>query len=386
MSKVLHVNTFGRVRGGAENYIQETAAALPDFDHALLFLRDPDPAYLAAFTAFHQTPNFSAPTTTAFIGSFSPDLIILHNHPGQSIAPFLKGRGTSRKPVAKVFHDYAMIYTGTGYNRLTLRRSRDPIGWRSLSGSLTRDAFTRRPIFDNPWRKKRLLSEIDGVDAVETHTEDMRRTLERNGIRRPRFFLNPVWGPALPKTEAPPIAEPAREDRTLLFLGNLIRGKGLHLLLRALRRLPSPCRLRVLGDGYQRASLEAYARRHRLPVDFLGHVPKSQIGAHLDRAQFLAAPSVFEPFGYVLVEAMAHGLPVLAFDVGGPSEIIVNGQTGFLIPPFDLDAFAKCIARLLADPGLCRTMGEDGRERMRQHYTLAAHMERTRLMFRELGL
>ncbi|HUF60584.1 MAG TPA: glycosyltransferase family 4 protein [Verrucomicrobiales bacterium] len=384
MSKVLHVNTFGQKRGGAENYIRESAAALSAFDHALLFLRDPNPAYLGAFSASHQTLSFSAPDSADFLRRFSPDLIILHNHPGQTIAPFLQGRSASRKPVAKVFHDYAMIYTGTGYNRLTLRRSRDPAGWRSLCGALTRDAFTRRFVFDNPWRKKRLLSEIDAVDAVETHTHDMRRTLQRNGIRRPRFFLNPVWGPVLERET--PVPKPAREERTFVFLGNLIRGKGLHLLLRVLRRVPRPWRLRVLGDGYQRASLESYARRHRLPVEFLGHVPKSETGAQLERAQFLAAPSVFEPFGYVLVEAMAHGLPVLAFDAGGPSEIIVEGETGFLVRPFDLDAFAVCIERLLADPGLCRSMGEKGRARMREHYTLDAHMERTRLMFRELGL
>lgn len=77
-----------------------------------------------------------------------------------------------------------------------------------------------------------------------------------------------------------------------------------------------------------------------------------------------------EPFGRVLIEAMAMGLPVVAFSDGGVPEIVADGVTGFLVPPGDLDALAEAMATLLADAALRRRMGEAARARVEAHFSV----------------
>ena len=77
-----------------------------------------------------------------------------------------------------------------------------------------------------------------------------------------------------------------------------------------------------------------------------------------------------EPFGLVLVEAMAAGKPVVATAQGGPLEIVEEGITGFLVPPGDAEALAGALGKLLADEGLGRRMGEAGRQRAWERFSV----------------
>lgn len=79
--------------------------------------------------------------------------------------------------------------------------------------------------------------------------------------------------------------------------------------------------------------------------------------------------SHFEPFGAVLLEAGSSKKPVIAFNTGGPRDIIINGKTGFLIKPFDLTALTEKVLRLLTDGGLRKRMGEQGRKHILENFT-----------------
>ena len=99
----------------------------------------------------------------------------------------------------------------------------------------------------------------------------------------------------------------------------------------------------------------------------------------------LALPSKEpEPFGLVLLEAMACGVPVVATDHGGPSEICVAGETGLLVPPGDARAMAGAIEQLLADPGRARLMGAAGRRRVETHYDQRDTVRRIESLYDEL--
>ncbi len=104
-------------------------------------------------------------------------------------------------------------------------------------------------------------------------------------------------------------------------------------------------------------------------------------GYRRDAPQVMAALDVLvqpsaepEPFGMVVIEAMASGKPVVATAHGGPLEIVVDGETGFLVPPGDPAALAEALARLIENPSLRRRMGAAGRERAVTRYGFPAHV------------
>ena len=167
------------------------------------------------------------------------------------------------------------------------------------------------------------------------------------------------------------VAEEA-DPPEVLFAGRLSREKGVLELLEAARGM----NLVVAGDG---------PLRDRVP-HALGFVPPAELSALYGRAAVVACPSRREGFGVVCLEAMAHGRPVVAGDVGGLRELVVDGETGILVPPRDTEALRAALERLLADRDLRRRMGEAGRRRAAERYSWDKVTEETvRLYARYAG-
>jgi glycosyltransferase involved in cell wall biosynthesis len=160
------------------------------------------------------------------------------------------------------------------------------------------------------------------------------------------------------------------DDRNLvLFVGQVIRGKGVDLLLRALAKVRVPCQAAILGEGNHRPYCERLCARLGLQdrVKFHGFVAREELKHFYQQASLLAVSSVWpEPFGLVGREAMHHGLPVVAFDAGGIREWLFDGENGFLVPWKETDIFAERVERLLRDKNLARRLGLRGREMVSQ--------------------
>jgi colanic acid/amylovoran biosynthesis glycosyltransferase len=175
--------------------------------------------------------------------------------------------------------------------------------------------------------------------------------------------------------------EPGLENREgIVFLGRLVPVKGIEILLEALRRIPDPPTLYILGDGPLRADLET--RAHGLPVVFEGRIALQDVPARLERARLLAAPSRSEGFPNAVLEAYERGVPAVAADVGGIHEVVRQGETGFLIPPGDPDALARRITTILTDDGLWRRMSRAAREAAKA-YAWEPHLERLETILTE---
>jgi glycosyltransferase involved in cell wall biosynthesis len=95
-------------------------------------------------------------------------------------------------------------------------------------------------------------------------------------------------------------------------------------------------------------------------------------------------PSLWEGLPGSVLEAMAAGLPVVGTDVNGTREVVVDGETGLLVPPDDVDALTDALRTLFADASLRRAMGRRGRERAEREYSIAALVERKAQLLREL--
>ncbi|HEX9944343.1 MAG TPA: glycosyltransferase family 4 protein [Thermoanaerobaculia bacterium] len=174
-----------------------------------------------------------------------------------------------------------------------------------------------------------------------------------------------------------PAGEVEGEPGYLLFVGRLRVRKGVEVLLEALRELrrrnPAAV-LRIAGDGEHRARLERRVDELglRSAVSFLGTCGAPRVRALLGGAAALVVPSIYEGMPLVVLEAMAAGVPVVASRVSGIPEVVVDGETGWLVPPEDPTALAGALAVVLADPAEARRRGEAGRRRVEERYRPAA--------------
>lgn len=162
----------------------------------------------------------------------------------------------------------------------------------------------------------------------------------------------------------------ADEDTVVfLFSGKLIPRKNPDHLLRALRQMRSCKCARVvfMGDGVLRQELEASAQRDALPVSFLGFVNQADMPAIYGAADVLVLPSSYEPRGIVVNEAMASGMTAIVSDrVGsvGEGDLLVDGETGFVVPLGDVDALAARFDALASDRELLRRLKQASRTRI----------------------
>jgi len=159
--------------------------------------------------------------------------------------------------------------------------------------------------------------------------------------------------------------------------------KGIGFLIQALARVDS-AHLAVVGDGPERAVLGSLASSLDVAdrVHWAGHRP--DVPRLLPAFDLFVQPSLHEGLPNTVLEAMAAELPVVATTVGGTPEVVVDGVTGLLVPPCDSVALAEAIATILRDPGLRRTMGQAGRERVRRYFSLEQMIQRTQVLYEHL--
>jgi phosphatidylinositol alpha-1,6-mannosyltransferase len=162
------------------------------------------------------------------------------------------------------------------------------------------------------------------------------------------------------------------ERPLVLGLSRLVPRKGFDVLIRAVARLDDSVQLAIAGSGRDERRLMDLAVSHQVHprVRFLGRLPEAEV------APLYASADVFsmlcrdrwggleaEGFGIVFVEAAACGVPSVAGRSGGSHEAVVDGETGFVVPPRDVDAVRDALARLLGDDAVRSRLGSAARER-----------------------
>lgn len=212
--------------------------------------------------------------------------------------------------------------------------------------------------------------------GVTVTSEYMRSELSACGVPRENISI------IAPPIEITGTTEDCRPPtgRRVLFVGRVVVWKGLRALLDAFAMLPHDVELHIAGDGAHRGEMQAHAERLGIGerVIFHGWVPYEELGKLYRQCSAVAFPTVApEPFGNVGPEAMVHGRPVVAFDVGGIREWLIDGMNGYIAPPGDIDAFAERLRVLVDDPVMAFSMGMAGRERTAKLFSAEEHGRRT---------
>jgi glycosyltransferase involved in cell wall biosynthesis len=156
-------------------------------------------------------------------------------------------------------------------------------------------------------------------------------------------------------------------------IARLVPQKGVDVAVRALAGLDAT--LVVLGEGPERGSLEALARELGVRLVLPGRVP--DVAAVLRGADVLVHPARWEGFGLAVLEAMLCSLPVVATRVSSIPEIVVDGETGLLVPAEDAPALHAALERVLGDADLRMRLGQAGRERARREFSVERMARRT---------
>jgi len=183
----------------------------------------------------------------------------------------------------------------------------------------------------------------------------------------------------------------------VFFLGRLERRKGAHILMRAipevLKEIPD-VHFTFAGrdtfvnakysafegpqqESFQGSLLKDFPEQYKKNVDFLGFVEKELLPGHFRKCDVFVAPSLYESFGLVYIEAMAYGKPVIGCGVGGVPEVVKDGITGLLVPPEDYQRLAEAILRLLKEPALRRELGEKAKQYVQDHFSRDLMVEKT---------
>ncbi|CAB3389583.1 Glycosyltransferase family 1 protein [Kyrpidia spormannii] len=185
--------------------------------------------------------------------------------------------------------------------------------------------------------------------------------------------------------DTPRRAEPSHTDEPhIVMVARFARPKDQSLLIRALEGLNGEFSVSFVGDGPTRREMEALAAnssvRHR--ITFLG--AREDVAELLAKAHVFVLTSNWEGFPISILEAMRAGLPVVASDVGGVCEAVVDGETGYLVPRGDEVTLRDRLKRLITGPDLRARMGQAGRRRYEQHFTLDKMLNRTWQVYEEV--
>jgi glycosyltransferase involved in cell wall biosynthesis len=250
------------------------------------------------------------------------------------------------------------------------------------------NSFPVKPHFFNRWLYNRL------INHVAVSSSEITPLLVNTGLL-PADHIT-VFPPSTP-LEACLNATPKSRLRDELGVGNgtlticvgrLAPEKGHAVLFRAWRQviesLPD-AKLAVVGHGSQETALKALRSELGLDrhVHFLGFrddVPRLYASSDLA----VLSPIAGESFGIALLEAFATGRCCVATDVGGVKDLVIEGQTGMLVPPNDETALAKALVKVLWDPGLRSRMGAAGRARVLERFTPGILADRAEKLFKQL--
>lgn len=389
--KILFVHDHIGALGGAESNLIAVAAELRRHGHDLGLLHGPATGKDEARwrDVFADTFPVEEPSSVGrALVHFRPAVVFMHNSPGIDVTAALVAAG---QPVVRMVHDHHLFCLRgcrySAWSRQPCTKALSPLCLVPCGGVVQRSAEGGWSLaFGSYLRKKGELELHKNFARLVVASEYMREELLRNGFRPDQIEIH---SPVPPPSIAPlPEKTAAGARPKIIFAGQIVRGKGVDILLESLALVRTPFECVILGDGHHRAYCENLSKELGLEsrVHFAGYVPAAEINAHYAGATLAVFSSVWpEPFGLSGLEALRHGLPVVAFDVGGVREWLDDGVNGLLAPWMDRAGFAARVEQLLRNPQLARTLGEQGRTLSAERFDFSRYVEGLEELFASLS-
>jgi len=360
---LLVVDQFPKTLGGGERIVLKLAALLPEYGYRvsiLTFFVHPDctgiesppcPIYLLPL---QRTYDLNALRAARHLGQF------LRKQRVQIVQTFFESSDIWAGLVTKITSDAKLIWSRRDMG--ILRSRKHHIAYRLMA------------------------STPDAVFAVSEQVRQHCIEIDRINPHRVQTIYN---GLALSDWQEPKAAK-APGQTTITTVGNIRRVKGHDLFIKAAAAIvPNFPRTRfsIAGEVLELdyfAELQALIRDLNLSDHFHFSGGVSNLHNHLSNADIFVLPSRSEGFSNAIIEAMAAALPVVATNVGGNPEAVDDGVTGLIVPPEDAAALSGAITKLLSEPSLAKTMGEAGKRRASEKFTVESMMNSITATYKNL--
>jgi len=172
---------------------------------------------------------------------------------------------------------------------------------------------------------------------------------------------------------------------TVGSVGKLIPRKGYKYLLNAIPKIKKffpNIKIVLTGDGEEEKNLKFLSQKLGLQEDVIFLGTRRDIPKIMSSFDVFVLPSLSEGIPFAILEALALKKPVVATDVGGVPEAVIEGRTGFLVPPEDSDSLAQAIISLLQDPELAKRLGEEGRQLVEERFNIKNIVKEYEILYR----
>lgn len=389
--QILYVHECRGALAGAEANVAITAEELRAAGHevALLHTRDSGrdmERWERIFPRHFSLENTSpAAGTSAALADFQPDVIYVHKMSDLSVLERLT-RGDY--PLVRMVHDHDIYCLRSyKYNYFTREICTKPAGLHCIVpclGCFVKNEGDGMPVKWASYRdKRREISLNQRFNRMVVVTTYMRDELLKNGFDADKIRIH---GP-VPRPGRNGVRSNFSERNLIVYAGQIIRGKGVDVLLESLAKVQSPFECIILGDGNHRAFCEDLSLRLGLAdrVKFMGFVPQQELLTYYKECSAVALSSLWpEPIATIGLEVMRYALPVVAFDAGGIKDWLIDGHNGRLVPWMDRQAYADAIDELLKDKAKARRMGENGLELVSSRYDFHGYISDLEALFSEV--
>ncbi len=389
--RIVWINESADFEGGAEGYVARTATSLAKSGCTSILLHRAGtwvgPDFAESFSAC-----FPVVDLRAQLEDLKPDIVYLHQFYDRTLWSELLGLAESLSfPLVHFVHDHRLFclrnHKYTALSEKTCTKTVARIACYPCLGFVER---TRAVGALSPIRIRTVSSIrrdqalIRKFDAIVVGSNYMRAHVCAHGFPAGRVHHVPL-GIRQPNEAK---AERSRDVDRLLFVGALLRGKGLDILLTALAGLPNRVRLDVVGEGAQRDAICAQITELGLDarVTLLGKLNAEKLSEKYRSVAAVVVPSrAPETFGFVGPEALLHGTPVIASPIGGTTEWLKPGETAFSFEACDAMSLKRTLENVLADPEAALNIARAGGEHCRKLFSEVGHVVALKQLFSKLG-
>lgn len=385
-----HFNESLTVTGGAEEYISniyheliktgESIALASGRDERFAY---PNSSYYIPQTNFSPTSDerISNEQTATHISEIMCEcglgLVHLHNIANLELFRIVN----NKYPVVKTVHDYRSICPTEFHINHVNNACTIPMGVENCQS-----CNSSQDIRIKVEQLSKGIQLLTGFDLLITGSNYVKDQLKANGIPEDKVRVIPFFTPAI--DVSPNELTDNRYASDLLFVGRIIREKGVRELIETVGQMQKQVTLTICGNGPDLDYCKKLAQSDKLDdrIKFVGWTERKQLLRYYWNTKIVMVPSIWpEPFCLVGLEAMQMGKPIIAFSSGGINEWLEDNENGFLVEPGNSRAMADKVDYLIKHPLSAIRMGEIGAKILKEKFSIDQHVHDLTQTYREIG-